>query len=312
MTRYRIIVNPTAGRGAGERVVPKVERLLGEHGLEFDIVRTERVWHAADLAQEAVAAGCDVVVALGGDGTANEVLNGLMRAKQEHGNACTLGVLCVGTGNDFAFGVGIPLDLETGCRALAQDCRRTIDVGWVVGGLYPQGRFFGNGIGVGFDAAAGFEAAKLTRLRGFLCYIVAVFRTVFLYYKAPLTTIEYDGQTLTQPSLLISVMNGRRMGGGFLMAPEGKPDDGVFDLCIAHEVSQARIFALIPHFMRGTQATQEPIKTGQARRVVIEAIKGVLPAHADGETLCVEGQRLEAELLPRQLEIVCHQPGGAE
>ena len=312
MTKYRIIVNPTAGRGAGERTVPMVKRLLGEHGLDFDIVRTERVWHAADLAREAAAAGCDVVVALGGDGTANEVLNGLMRARREDGNACAMGVLCVGTGNDFAYGVGIHLDLEAGCLALAQGHRRTIDVGRVVGGLYPQGRFFGNGVGVGFDAAAGFEAAKLTRLSGFLCYIVAVLKTVFLYYKAPLTSIEYDDQTLTQPSLLISIMNGRRMGGGFLMAPEGKPDDGLFDLCIAHEVSRARIFGLVPHFMRGTQATQEPIRMGQARHVVIEAIKGVLPAHADGETLCTEGRRLEVELLPRQVDVICKPPEGVE
>jgi diacylglycerol kinase family enzyme len=99
-------------------------------------------------------------------------------------------------------------------------------------------------------------------------------------------------------------MNGQRMGGGFMMAPEGKPDDGLFDLCIARGVSRVRIFGLIPHFLRGTQATQEPIRTEQARRVVVTAVEGVLPAHADGETLCTDGQRLEIELLPRQIEVI--------
>jgi diacylglycerol kinase family enzyme len=103
-------------------------------------------------------------------------------------------------------------------------------------------------------------------------------------------------------------MNGQRLGGGFYTAPDGKPDDGLFDLCIAHEVSRARIFGLIPHFLRGTQATQAPIKTGQARRVVVTAIEGVLPAHADGETLCTDGQRLEIELLPSQIEIISLSP----
>jgi diacylglycerol kinase (ATP) len=311
MTRYRIIVNPTAGKGAGEQAIPQAERMLGEYGLDFDVVCTERPWHAADLAQEAAAAGYDVAVALGGDGTSNEVLNGLMQAKREGADACALGVLCIGTGNDFAYGVGIPTELEAGCKALAQGHRRTIDVGRVTGGLYPQGRYFGNGVGIGFDAAAGFEAAKLTRLHGFLCYIVAVLKTVFLYYKAPLVTIEYDERTVTQPALLVSIMNGRRMGGGFMMAPDGEPDDGLFNLCIAREVSRARIFAMIPHFLRGTQATQEPIQTGQARRVVVTAVQGVLPAHADGETLCTEGQRLELELLPRQIDVICRTPGAA-
>jgi len=312
MPRYKIIVNPVAGRGAGERAISQIERVLSGYGLDFDLVRTERPWHAADLAQEAVAAGYDGVVAVGGDGTANEVLNGLMRTKQAGAGRCVMGMLCVGRGNDFAYGVGIPTDLEAGCQALAQGHWRTIDVGRVVGGLYPQGRYFGNGIGIGFDAVVGFEAVKMTWLHGFLSYLVAVLKTVFLYYKAPLTTIEYDGQTITQPSLMISVMNGRRMGGGFMMAPQGKPDDGLFDLCIAREVSRARIFGLIPHFMRGTQATQEPIRTGRARRVVVTAVEGVLPAHADGETLCTDGRRLELELLPRQIEVIYQQPEAVE
>ncbi len=323
MSKYKIIVNPTAGRGTGEQAIPHIERMLNEYDLDFDLVRTERPWHAAELAQEAATAGYDVVVAVGGDGTANEVLNGLMRAKTtpipgpspyegEGRKTCAMCILCVGRGNDFAYGMGIPADLEEGCRALAQDHRRTVDVGRVAGGLYPEGRYFGNGVGIGFDAVVGFEAVKMTRLTGFPSYIVAVLKTVFLYYKAPLAKIEYGGETITQPSLMISIMNGQRMGGGFYMAPDGKPDDGMFDLCIAHEVSRPRLFGLIPHFMKGTQATQEPIKMEQARKVVVTAVEGVLPAHADGETLCTAGQRLEMELLPRQIEIICPSPEAVE
>jgi diacylglycerol kinase family enzyme len=203
--------------------------------------------------------------------------------------------------------MGIPPDLEAGCQVLARGQRRTIDIGRVVGGLYPEGRFFGNGIGIGFDAVVGFQAARMTRLHGFPSYLVAVFKTVFLYYKAPLTAIEYDGQTLTQPSLMISVMNGQRMGGGFMMAPEGEPGDGLFDLCIVREVSRGRIFGLIPHFLRGTQMSQEPVRAGRTQKIVVSAVEGTLPAHADGETLCVEGQRLELELLPRQIEVISAQ-----
>ena len=91
---YRIIVNPTAGRGEGERAVPRIEKLLRDQGLDYELVRTARPWHAAELAQEAAEMGVDVVVAVGGDGTANEVLNGLMQVPQER-RTCALSVLCV-------------------------------------------------------------------------------------------------------------------------------------------------------------------------------------------------------------------------
>jgi YegS/Rv2252/BmrU family lipid kinase len=308
MSRYRIIVNPTAGRGAGGRAIPEIRRLLNELELDFDLERTERPWHAAELARQAAVDGYDVVVAVGGDGTANEVLNGLMAARAGGIDSCALGALCAGRGNDFAYGVGIPQDLEAACRVLAQGARRRIDVGHVVGGLYPEGRYFGNGIGIGFDAVVGFVAKRMRRLSGFTSYIVAVFKTVFLYYKAPLTEITLDEGTIIQPSLMVSVMNGRRMGGGFMMAPTSEPDDGLFDLCIAHQVSRARIFALIPHFLRGTQASQRPIRMERARRVVVTAQQGVLPAHGDGETLSREGRKLMIELVPRALEVICQPP----
>jgi diacylglycerol kinase (ATP) len=160
-------------------------------------------------------------------------------------------------------------------------------------------------VGVGFDAIGTIEVAKMPRLGGFLSFFVAVLKTILLYYRAPLVTVEYDGQVLTQPSLMVSIMNGRRLGGGFMMAPQAEPDDGLFDLCIVREVSRARMFGLIPHFLRGTQATQEPVTTGQAARISIAAVKGSLPAQTDGEILCVDGQRLEIELLPRQIEVLC-------
>ena len=307
MPKYKIIANPVAGRGAGDQAIPYIKDTLSAYGVDFDLVRTERPWHAAELAQEAAATSeYDVVVAAGGDGTANEVLNGLMQSTVDSpaNETCAMGILCVGRGNDFAYGVGIPTELESGCRTLAQGHRRPIDVGRVIGGRYPEGRYFGNGVGIGFDAVVGFVAAKMTRLHGFPSYVVAALKTMFLYYKAPLLTVEYGDQTITQPSLMVSIMNGQRMGGGFMMAPEGKPDDGLFNLCIARQVGRARILGLISHFMRGTQATQEPITIGQAERVVVTAVEGTLPAHADGETLCTQGQRLEMQLLPRQIEIV--------
>jgi diacylglycerol kinase (ATP) len=304
MTRYMIIVNPASGRGNGEKVYPLIEARLQALGLEFAMQRTQSVGHATQLAEEAAAAGWDVVVAAGGDGTANEVLNGLAHALQKGSGNAALGLIPVGRGNDFGFGIGMPHDLEVACQALADGRRRWIDVGFVQGGDYPQGRFFGNGVGIGFDAVVGFESLKLKRLSGFPSYIVAAVKTIALYFNAPLVQIELDDQTLNQKALMVSVMNGRRMGGGFMMAPESSIDDALFDLCIAGQVSRLKILLLIPRFMQGSQANHPAVRMARSKQAIITSWDGGLPAHADGETLCTTGQRLEMKVLPKMLEVI--------
>jgi YegS/Rv2252/BmrU family lipid kinase len=302
--RYKIIVNPTSGRGTGEQSIPQIESTLKAAALDFDLVRTEKPWHAAKLAHEAAIEGYDVVVSAGGDGTANEVINGLMLAKKTRDSCPAMGVLTVGRGNDFAYSMGIPTELAAGCQTLIDNHRRTIDVGLVTGGLYPEGRYFGNGVGIGFDAVVGFEALKLKRLHGFTSYIVAALKTIFLYFNAPQVRVVIDGEEMVLPSLMVSIMNGIRLGGGFMVAPEGIPDDSVFDICIAQQVSRPQMFVLIFKFMGGTQATHPAILTFQTSKLEATAIDGVLPAHADGETLCVDGTELSVELLPRQISLI--------
>ncbi len=318
MPKILVLVNPISGRGNGAKSFPLIENImknLGDAGGEPVSCRlqfTQRIGQAIELAEMAAAEGYDVVAAAGGDGTANEVLNGLARARQS-GNGGkpmpALGVLPVGRGNDFAFGAGIPHDLEVACRILVEGKRHPIDVGHAVGGDYPRGRYFGNGVGIGFDTVVGFEALKLKRLSGFPSYIVAALKTIFLYFNAPLLQIETldpqgNPRTLTQPCLMVSIMNGRRMGGGFMMAPEGKMDDGAFDLCIAGKISRPAVLGLIPRFMKGSQAGHPAIKFLCAAKVSVKALEGSLPAHADGETLCEAGERLELSLLPGLLEIM--------
>ncbi len=303
--RYRIIVNPVAGRGASLKAVPQVKALLNRQGLPFDVVVTERPWHAAQLAQDAVAQGFDVVVAMGGDGTANEVINGLMRTAEQGPLQSALGVLCVGRGNDFAFGAGIPRDLEEGCRILAQGKKRRIDVGRVTVDDSSESRYFGNGIGIGFDTVVGFEAAKMKHLQGFLSYLVAALKTLFFLFRALKIQIDCDGKAWDQSSLMVSVMNGRRMGGGFLMAPEAESDDGLLDFCIAGVAGRMRLLFLMTRFMKGTQGKSKIITTGRTVRISITALEGTLPAHADGETLCTEGRKLDVELLKNRLDVIC-------
>ncbi len=302
--KYLIIVNPTSGRGYAEESIPSIENCLKKHDLDFELIHTERVWHAADIAEKAARDGYDVVVTASGDGTANEALNGLMRARVAGFSNTAMGVLPVGTGNDLAYGMGISDELDEACATLAANKRKTVDIGIVKGGDYPEGRYFGNGVGIGFDAAVGFEAEKVTWTRGLLAYLVAAMQTVFLYYKSPTVDITYNDKTITQPSLMISIMNGQRMGGGFYMAPESSPSDGELNLCIASEASKLRIFQLINLFLKGTQASEPEISTGRTKKINVKAVKGTLPAHCDGETLCREGTELNVELLPQALDFI--------
>jgi diacylglycerol kinase (ATP) len=306
MTKYMIIANPNAGHGKGARAIPEIEGGLTQLGLEFDMVRTEHVGHGIQLASQAAMAGYDVIVAAGGDGTVNEVLNGLMEARQAGKNRPALGVLCTGRGNDFAPCIDIPGDLQAAFQVLKEDHRRRIDIGRVSGGKFPQGRYFANNVGVGFDAIGTIEVAKLPDW-GMFSFLIAILKTIFLYYKGPTVQLDYDDQTLTTSTMMLLTMNGKRMGTGFKMAPDSMPDDGLFDLVIVRQVSRGRIFSLIPHFMKGTQGTQPEIRTLRAARVAITALEGALPAQSDGEIICVDGKRLDIELLPQQVEVVCPQ-----
>lgn len=310
MTRFKIIINPLADKGITKDLVPDIRRELDKYNLDYDLVCTEYPWHAAEITQSAIQEGFDAVVAGGGDGTSNEVLNGIMLAQESGSGSAVMGVLPIGRGNDFNYANGNPADWIESCRVFANGSRQKIDVGFVTGGLYPQGRYFGNQVGVGFDSVAGFIAAK-QRLSGFPGYLLAALRTIYVYSPAPIVEIVMDDETLTLPALMVTVMNGKRSGGGFMIAPDGKIDDGLFDVCIAHELSRVRILPLLIKFMRGTQYAHPAVQARQVKKISIRAVKGTLPVHADGETIATECTEVNITILPQQIELFVSAEGAA-
>lgn len=306
MKRIYIIVNPAAGKGAAKKAVPEIEAILVRLGLDYDIEYTEYPGQGIRLAEEACAEDYAIVVAVGGDGTANEVINGMMQAKLGGASLPSLAVLPVGRGNDFSFGMGIPQDLDAACQLLADDHSRKIDIGLVRGGDYPEGRYFGNGVGIGFDTVVGFEAAKLPSfISGIPGYLIAAVKTIFLFFNAPTIQLDIDGVVLEQPCIMVSLMNGRRMGGSFMFAPNSKSDDGILNLCIAGQVSRLQILGLFPKVMSGTQESHTAIKMPTGKSIKIKALTGTLPVHADGETICYAGDQLEVDVLSQALNLVC-------
>jgi len=310
-SRILVILNPVAGKGkAGERL-PEIERLMASHGLPYDLRLTEAPGHAYVIA-EAVDAGIyDIVVAAGGDGTVNETVNGLMTAKTKGKKVPALGVLSVGRGNDFSYGADLPGDLESCIEVLARGVRRPLDLGLVRGGDFPDGKYFANGIGVGFDTIVGLEAAKMKHVHGAMAYVFGALRTFIMFPEAPLIKISWKDAFMSIESHQISIMNGKRMGGTFFMAPWAENHDGRLELCMAGRMNRREMVDLMIRYTKGSQVGHPKITTASAVTYRIEAPKGGLVVHADGETVCIDGRALDVECIAGALEIVCD-PGRVE
>ncbi len=307
-----MILNPTAGMGRAGLRRAELEGLLASSGIRYELRTSDRAGHAAELAKGAAAEGFGAVAAAGGDGTVNEAINGLMAAKAAGAPACDFAVLPMGRGNDFAYGAGIPSDLAAAVALIAEGRRRPLDVGLVRGGDYPAGKHFGNGIGIGFDTIVGLTAARMKRVHGFMAYVLGALATFVRYPEAPLVRLISDSLApIEQRSHQISLMNGKRMGGTFFMAPGANNGDGLLNLCMAGELGRAAMLGLMVRYIKGTQEGHPLIRTGLAARYRIESSAGPLICHADGETICVDGRLLEVECLAGALSIYCGDQDGA-
>ena len=305
MGPVKVILNPIAGRGYGARSEADMRRFLTAHGVDFELVRTEGPGHATALAGQAVRDGFAVIVAAGGDGTTHEVVNGLVAASNAafDGNvAGTLGVLPVGSGSDFANTIGVSPDLEGACEQLARGKARLVDVCRVTVDDQPP-RYFDNTVNVGFGGVVTLEARKVRWVRGMALYLPVVLKTVFLS-SAPNVTVTYDDREMTLPAAMICVANGPREGGGFFFAPDAKPDDGLFDVCIVREMGRLAMLGFVPRFMDGSHVDREPVTMARTARIVVTSADDLI-AHVDGEILCTEAHRLAFDVLPQKLRVWC-------
>lgn len=304
--QYKIILNPQAGKGSAFHKKSLIEEYLVEKKVNFGIICTEKPGHAINLACELATEKNTVVVAAGGDGTVNEVINGLMRYKE----TCTsfhtpvLGVIPLGRGNDFTYGTGIPVDIMASLENICSGNCLPMDVGLLKGGNYPDGRYFGNGIGAGFDTRVGFEAAKWKYIRSGLAYAIAAMKLIIVSPKVAKVSVEADDYYGIHTPVMISILNGNRMGGSFLIAPRAENNDGFFDLCMTEQLPRGRMLKAMSLYMKGEQESMEETVIIQARRFKLKALEGSLPVHADGETICYEGEEIEVECLPRALDIL--------
>ncbi|HSK20540.1 MAG TPA: diacylglycerol kinase family protein [Longimicrobiales bacterium] len=301
----RIILNPAARHGAGRRLRTVIERELESRSLDFDVVETEGPGHAVELARAAADAGIRRVVAAGGDGTVHEVANGLMAAA---GAPPALGLIPIGTGNDFVKMVPGSATRAQAFETLAGGCESPVDVGvarWD-GGL----EHFMNAMGTGIDVEVVRQMRRSGWMPGMLIYLTALMRALAHYRPLPIR-IVVDGVESTGRIMILAVCNGPSIGGAFLVCPSARPDDGVLDACVVRELPLHRIVRVVARVLRGTHAGQPGVSMHRGTRVTLSVDDGrPLPFQLDGE-LREAGGDIEVGLAERRLNVICRPPSSS-
>lgn len=287
---FLFIVNPIAGRGKTRRIFPALLAKLEAIGLAFEAVPTAKPGEATTIARQATEAGVPCVVAVGGDGTVHEVVEGLL------GSPAALGVLPTGSGNDFCKAIEIPLDLSQAIDVLTRRSTRRVDVA-----TFGE-HVMANGLGIGLDGAVSHRYRRMKRLRGELGYLWgAVYEA--LRFRAFPVEIHAPDEHYAGPVLFCGVSNGPYHGGDFRLAPQARPDDGRLDVHIVRDMARLRRLAEIPKVRKGEHLGLPEFTLFQAPWVEI-AVEARAPAHVDGEPFWLEPGRHRIEILPRALEVI--------
>jgi diacylglycerol kinase (ATP) len=292
-----LFLNPMAGRGRAGRSIRQVSAALDSLGLSHVIVQSESVGNLEEKVFDAVSAGSKRIMVAGGDGSIHEAANGILRS----GETVELGVIPIGTGNDFAKACSIPVRWEAAVQQLAGRLQsntpaRPVDAGRM------NDRYFANGAGIGFDAKVTQLARDIRWRIGDLVYLVAVLKGMIDGVTTPHVVMQFSGQTVEGPITLANVSNGAWVGGMFHIAPMARNDDGELDLIIAGPVSRLRIIALLPKLMKGTHIEQPEISHSRLTRCTVTATAAV-SSHLDGEVQPLQ-THFEIEVLKGALRLM--------
>lgn len=285
--RVKFIVNPIAGfRRDKQFIIERLQKLAAD----FDIVieKTSCRGEARAMASAAAREGFDAAVAIGGDGTVNEVASGLI------GTETALGIIPRGSGNGLARSLGIPLNLEQAIRIAGSGQRRRIDVGRAAH------RNFFVVTGVGFDASVG-KQFDGTYWRGPLPYFYLAVKES-LTYQPRQVQLSFEQQTLKLTPFLITVANTCQYGNGAMIAPQARCDDGLLDICVVDDANKFSMLRHLPKLFNGNIERAPHIRYYRSNEIVIEG-DGPLLFHVDGEPETTDGA-LHISVLPQALQVI--------
>jgi YegS/Rv2252/BmrU family lipid kinase len=290
MLRTKVIFNPRAHCGEAAGHLEQVKAQLGAAGINFELSLTEREGDADRLAREAVERGFDTVVACGGDGVAGETAGALV------GSRAVFGLIPLGSGDDLAKSLGVSRDISRAAEAIRRRRSVRIDAGSV------NGRHYFNSLGLGLDGEVIAEKQKIRGLRDLKLYLLATFRAL-MRYRGQRFSLDFGSGKVWVEALLVEVMNGRSVGGGYLLTPEARIDDGWLDICIIHRLTWLEIVRHIPKSFTGRHTRLKQVVMGRTQKVVVESDQPVA-VQVDGELLPERQRRYQIEIIPGAVEAI--------
>jgi diacylglycerol kinase (ATP) len=293
------VVNPASGNGAAGKTWARTRELAAAKGLDGDALVTEGPDHAVELARRAATSGAGLVVVVGGDGTVNEVVNGLVTAGNHD---VELAVVPRGTGDDFARTFGIPTDIERALAVAANGQTRPVDVGRATyaAGEGTAERYFANFAGAGISGAIARRGARTSRRLGAKAAYMWATATVFVRWSSVPMRIELDGEMREGPMFEVVISNGMYAAGGMKIAPDARPDDGHFDAVLIGDISKADFVTTFPKIYRGTHTSHPKVDIVRASTITVDTSQP-LPVVLDGEQPGKTPARFE--LVPRALKL---------
>ena len=276
--RSLVIANPAAGDGRCARKLSELRRALDSAGVPYELLLTQRPGHAEAMVRESVQGGkFNSIVIAGGDGTINEAVQGLV------GTDITLGVIPLGTGNDFVKMLGLPKGIPAQVEVALKGRVRDFDVGRL------NERYFSTVVGIGFDAAVNQKHYDIKWLSGIPSYIMAIVLTMFSYTPKYME-VEISGPDGTPPDSfardihILTIGNGHTCGGGFIFTPGASCQDGELDLSILEPITRLQLVWHLPKIFTGSLQTKAPHLASLRRFCKLKVVsKKPLPMHTDGE-----------------------------
>ena len=267
---FFLIVNLIAGQGRCKALFPKVKAELDRRGIDYELHYTNEPLEATDAAKMGIEAGFSRIVAMGGDGTVNEVANGLV------GTEAVLGVIPAGTGNDFVRMMRIPHDPIDALHVLTKGSEHTIDLGRIA-----DERCFVNGVGIGIDAKVAHDVLQMERWHGALAYYYAAVRQIFRFQAFPVSIRAADWD-LDLSCLSLGIANGRYSGGGFKLAPKADATDGLIDIAAIGDFPTLERLVRLPQARAGNHLKLKRVHYRQLTEATVSSTARLV-AHIDGE-----------------------------
>lgn len=283
------IVNPVAGHGNTRAIAKEIEKELKEKKIKYEMVYSEYPGHAIELAAGVNGEEFSMVVSVGGDGTLNEILNG-MNLK-----TMSLGMIPAGTGNDLIRCTGIPSDEKQALEVVLNGVEKSIDIGLI------NNKKFINVAGFGLDVEVLRETIKLKRIiKGKLAYVLGVVKAL-LTFKPIELQISVDGVDYYQDAMICAIGNGQYFGGGMRILPLAELDDGLFDICIIKKMSKIKLLYHFPKVFQGTHMKLPWVHYIKGRNIKVLTKQDVF-INADGEIS--QKQLPEFKILEKGLRII--------